>query len=197
MSGLDNIIKEIDHKAELEAGQIIAEAKEYCDKYLAQENEKIRNEVADFEKKAKQERELYISKANSGAEFSERNAVLGAKQLNINLALEKAYEKMISLPDQEYFEMLLKILKANVVGKQGEILLGKKDLDRIPTGFEADANQIATEVGGKLALVKEAADISDGFILRYGLIEENCTLQSLIDTKLEQLKDVASGKLFG
>ncbi len=197
MSGLENIIKEIDNKAEIEAGQIIADAKEYCDKYMEQEREKIAEEVAEFEKKAQQERELYASKSNSGAEFSERNAVLGAKQLNINMALDKAYEKMTSLSDQEYFEMLLKILKANVVGKPGEILLGKKDLDRIPAGFEAEANKIAAENGGSLTLGKEAVDISDGFILRYGMIEENCTLKSLIDTKLEQLKDVASGKLFG
>lgn len=197
MSGLENIIKEIDNKAEIEAGQIIAEAKEYCDKYMEQEREKIKEEVAEFERKAEKERELYISKAKSGADFEERNAVLKTKQKNINQALEKAYNQMISLPTQEYFEMLLNILKVNVVDKEGEILLGSKDLERLPQEFEEEANKIASEKGGTLKLIKEAADISDGFILRYGMIEENCTLQALIDTKLEQLKDVASGKLFG
>ena len=40
----------------------------------------VANEVAEYEKKAEKERELFVSKSNSGGEFEERNAVLKAKQ---------------------------------------------------------------------------------------------------------------------
>ena len=197
MSGLENIIKEIDHKAELEAGQILAEAKEYCDDYLEQQKVAVANEVAEYEKKAEKERELFVSKSNSGGEFEERNAVLKAKQKNIDLALKNAYRKMAELSDQEYFEMLLKILKSNVVDKDGELLLGEKDAKRLPQDFADKVNQIAKECGGSLTISSEKADIANGFILRYGMIEENCTLQALMDTKMEHLKDIASRQLFG
>lgn len=196
MSGLENIIREIEKKAETEASSIIKEAEEYCESYLTQEKEKISAEVSDFEKKAEKERVLFESKAASGAEAMERNAVLKAKQDNIDLAISKAYERLSSLSDPEYFEMIISLLKKNVLAKDGEILFGKKDLSRISGDFEKRIEDIAKEKGGSLKLVKDAAPISDGFILRYGMIEENCTLKALFETNENSLKDIALKNLF-
>lgn len=196
MSGLDNIIHEIEKKAETEAQAIIHEAEEYCKAYIAREKEKISAEAADFEKKAEKDRRLYESKAESGAEAMERNAVLKAKQDNIDLALSKAYEKISNLSPEEYFAVIESLVKQNVLAKDGEILFGKKDLSRMPSDFEKHIAAIAKEKGGNLVLIKEATPISDGFILRYGLIEENCTLNALFETNQNKLKDIALKKLF-
>ena len=92
--------------------------------------------------------------------------------------------------------MMESLLTKNVLSKDGEILFGERDLKRMPSDFEDKIKEIAEKKGGSLKLVKEVADIPDGFILRYGMIEENCTLRALFDTKKNQLKDIALSKLF-
>ena len=91
--------------------------------------------------------------------------------------------------------MIASLLTKNALAIDGEILFGKNDLSRIPSDFEKRIEDIAKEKGGSLKLVKEPAPISDGFILRYGMIEENCTLKALFETNKNRLKDIAL-KLF-
>ena len=195
MSGLEKIINEIQNKADAEAAEILNAAKKDCDAYLAKQKKAVAGEVADFEKKALQERELYQSKADSGADFLTRNELLKAKQNNIELVLDRAYQKMVSLPEQEYFAMILKILDENVLPKEGEICFGEKDLARMTEHLEQEIQNTARQKGGSLKVSKNAAPISDGFILKYGMIEENCTFKALFDANREQLKDVASREL--
>lgn len=197
MSGLEKIINEIQNKADAEAAEILKEAQDYCDNYLAEKKEAVAGEVADFEKKALQERELYQSKAESGADFRMRNAILKAKQDNIEQVLERAYQKMTALPAQEYFSMLMKILEENALPKDGEICFGKKDLAELTEDVKQKICETAAKNGGSLEISKTPAPISDGFILKYGMIEENCTLKALFDTNRERLRDIASEALMG
>ena len=88
------------------------------------------------------------------------------------------------------------MLKGNVQDKDGKICFSKKDLDRIPSDFEAKASDIAKEKGGSLTVDKEPADIADGFILKYGDIEENCTFDAIFEAKRDELRDLVNKNLF-
>ena len=76
-------------------------------------------------------------------------------------------------------------------------VFSKKDLDRIPNGFEDRVKEIVAENQGELVIDKEPANIKDGFVLVYGEIEENCTLKALFDSNIDRIKDIANKQLFG
>ena len=117
-------------------------------------------------------------------EFLERNSILRAKQQVIEQAIDKARESIAGLNDEEYFNVLEKLLRKNVQQGKGKICFSKKDLDRIPNGFEDRVKEIVAENQGELVIDKEPANIKDGFVLVYGEIEENCTLKALIENDL-------------
>ena len=83
MSGLDNIIKEIQASAKAEAETILQEADQYCNEYMTGVREKVQKEVEQFRKKKESERNLYEEKTKSGAQFRERNAVLKIRHQSI------------------------------------------------------------------------------------------------------------------
>lgn len=111
MSGLDNIIKEIQASAKAEAETILQEADQYCNEYMTGVREKVQKEVEQFRKKKESERNLYEEKTKSGAQFRERNAVLKIRQQSIEEAITKAQEKLVNLSDKQYFDFLIKLFE--------------------------------------------------------------------------------------
>ena len=41
------------------------------------------------------------------------------------------------------------------------------------------------------------ADIDNGFVLKYGLISENCTFREVIESEKDRIRDILAGILFG
>lgn len=197
MSGLDNIVEEIRNQSKQEADEILKEADVFCKDYMNKIKKDVEVEVASIEKKALADRKLYEEKTVSGMEFLERNSILRAKQQVIEQAIDKARESIAGLNDEEYFNVLEKLLRKNVQQGQGKICFSKKDLDRIPNGFEDRVKEIVAENQGELVIDKEPANIKDGFVLVYGEIEENCTLKALFDSNIDRIKDIANKQLFG
>lgn len=197
MSGLDNIVEEIRNQSKQEADEILKEADVFCKDYMNKIKKDVEVEVVSIEKKALADRKLYEEKTVSGMEFLERNSILRAKQQVIEQAIDKARESIAGLNDEEYFNVLEKLLRKNVQQGQGKICFSKKDLDRIPNGFEDRVKEIVAENQGELVIDKEPANIKDGFVLVYGEIEENCTLKALFDSNIDRIKDIANKQLFG
>lgn len=197
MSGLDNIVEEIRNQSKQEADEILKEADVFCKDYMNKIKKDVEVEVVSIEKKALADRKLYEEKTVSGMEFLERNSILRAKQQVIEQAIDKARESIAGLNDEEYFNVLEKLLRKNVQQDKGKICFSKKDLDRIPNGFEDRVKEIVAENQGELVIDKEPANIKDGFVLVYGEIEENCTLKALFDSNIDRIKDIANKQLFG
>ena len=197
MSGLDNIVEEIRNQSKQEADEILKEADAFCKDYMNKIKKDVEVEVVSIEKKALADRKLYEEKTVSGMEFLERNSILRAKQQVIEQAIDKARESIAGLNDEEYFNVLEKLLRTNVQQGKGKICFSKKDLDRIPNGFEDRVKEIVAENQGELVIDKEPANIKDGFVLVYGEIEENCTLKALFDSNIDRIKDIANKQLFG
>ena len=63
-------------------------------------------------------------------------------------------------------------------------------------GFAAVVNGIASEKGGSLRVSEEAAPIENGFLLKYGGIEENCSLKALFTSMRDRLQDKVNEALW-
>lgn len=196
MGGLDKIIEEIKDQANAEAGQILKEADEYCDEYMKEITDKVADEVEAFEKKEKSKRDLYDEKVKSGALFRERNEILKTKQQCINEVIKEAKYTICNLETKQYFDFLSKLFEANFDGTEGEMFFGKEDLERMPEEFKEKIKAIADNKGAKVNISDKTKNIKNGFILVYGEIEENCTIQSLFDEKSDALRDIVNKELF-
>ena len=196
MGGLDKIIEEIKDQANAEAGQILKEADEYCDEYMKEITDKVADEVETFEKKEKSKRDLYDEKVKSGALFRERNEILKTKQQCINEVIKEAEYTICNLETKQYFDFLSKLFEANFDGTDGEMFFGKEDLERMPEEFKEKIKAIADNKGAKVNISDKTKNIKNGFILVYGEIEENCTIQSLFDEKSDALRDIVNKELF-
>lgn len=197
MSGLDNIIKEIQASAKAEADAVLQEADKYCEEYMADVKVKVQKEVEQFEKKALAERNLYEEKTKSGAQFRERNAVLKIRQQSINEVIAKAQEKLENLSDTEYFAFLIKLFEKNVQPQKGIMYISKKDINRMPVDFKEKIEKAAKQIGGQMTISSDRDSVDNGFILAYGDIEENCQIKALFDADIDRLKDIANQQLFG
>lgn len=196
MAGLDKIISQILDDASREAESITKKAQEEADVILAkakEECEKMETESKLFQENRRKSQEERVA---SSSLLKKRQTILLAKQEIISEMIEAAYEELLALEDSAYFVMIEKMLQKFVLAKAGQIYFSQKDLDRMPSGFEARIEEIASSKDGSLTLIKEAKEIDGGFILVYGGVEENCTFKALLDAKHDDLADKVQRLLF-
>ena len=197
MAGLDKIKEQILSEANTTAQAKIdaanAEAASILDAAKAESAAAVR-EILD---KAKAQQQTISDRAKSSVEMQERQLMLAAKQEIIGEVLEAAENKVLALGDKEYFDLLEKFIAKYAVNKDGEIYFSKKDLERLPADFEGRANAAAAGNGGSLKLASEAKNLKGGFILVYGGIEENCSIEAIFRDRKDELSDIVRKELFG
>ena len=188
MSGLNNIIKEIQASAKEEADAILKEADDFCNAQMEEAKIEIEKEIKGFEKKSLASRKLYKE---------ERNAILNNKQKCINDVIESAICKIENLDATEYFDFLEKLFNKNVQSGTDVMYISTSDKDRMPEDFVKKIEKIAKEKNGSITIEDSRDNVENGFVLVYGDIEENCQIKALFNGQLDRLKDIANRELFG
>ena len=196
MAGIDNITNEILRGAESKVNSILDEARGKAEALLSDTEKQCEADSRKKLAKAEEDAKNYAARIESQAGLRSRQTILTAKQGIIEQVISAAQEKLKGQPAGEYFAMLLTLIEKRVRGGDGEILLSKKDLERLPSDFAEKAAAFAKKEGGTLKVSEAPSEIEDGFILRYGGIEENCTLASLFAEKSDALKDIVHGVLW-
>ncbi len=196
MTGLEKIINEIGEEAGISAKKKVEAARAEAESLLAEVRKESEAIMSEADEKTAELIKSYKSRAASSAEQIKKTALLSAKQKMIAEVIEKAKKMLKEESAEEYFGMLERLLKKYAHAGSGELYLSAEDLKRVPDGFEEKVNAAAAEKGGSLVLMKEPKDISDGFLLVYGGVEENCTLKALFEAKQGDLWDIVNGILF-
>lgn len=197
MSGLDRMKAQILEEADCTAQEILEQANEQAEAIIKTAREEAELQAGAIAQKAERDAQEYEKRAASSADMRRKQAVLSAKQEVIREVLEKAYEHVMNLDDEKYFELLEKLLGKYVLLQDGVIYFSKQDLERMPEGFSGKIKTIAAEKGGSLTLSGEGRQTEGGFLLAYGGIEENCTIRAVFDSKREELSDKVNRLLFG
>ena len=197
MSGLDKMKARILEEAQNTAREIIDKAKTDADTAVQAARESAEAEAVKILERARRDAADYGMRVDSSMDMQRKQAVLAAKQEMIRDVLEKAYDAVMNLDDEKYFEMLEKLLEKNVLPEAGEIRFSAKDLGRMPAGFPDKIKNIAASKGGSLTVSGEPEKMDGGFLLVYGGIEENCTISAVFASKREKLSDQVNRMLFG
>ncbi|MDD5923882.1 MAG: V-type ATP synthase subunit E [Clostridia bacterium] len=194
MTGLDNIIEEIRQDAIKSCEEIATDTQKKVDDILNNAKAEAAQIVADGNATAEEKASQIEQRGESAQELDRRKRILGAKQGIITSILYEVLEKLVNLPDKEYFELILKLVEKYQTGEAGEIALDEKDIKRIPADFSKRLNEISS---GKLVLSNQTRKTYGGFVLIYGGIEENCSFKAMLESRDEQLRDRIRDMLFG
>lgn len=197
MSGLDKMKARILEEADHSAQEIVAKAESEAQSALQTATEEAAAEAEKITERAEKNAEDYAKRVESSVEMHRKQARLAAKQEVIGKILASAYEAIMSLSTEDYFEMLGKMLEKNVLSGDGTICFSAKDLKRMPEQFRDRIKSTAASAGGTLEISDEAQNIDGGFLLIYGGVEENCTIKAVFDAKKEELSDQVNRLLFG
>lgn len=181
-------IAEIKDKASKEADKILQNAKNEADSYKAQalENAKVQ---------AQQHKQRLISSAN--LEF--RKDILAEKQKAIDSAFQEAVNTLVQMNDDEYKQIIKKMLISSVQTGDEEIILSPRDKTRISENFLKEINKELAKSGkkGNLKISKNTYNILGGFVLKKGNIEINNSFEALFKSFRDELELEVSKILFG
>ncbi|MDD7515670.1 V-type ATP synthase subunit E [Ruminococcus flavefaciens] len=196
MAGLDDILNLIEAQQKQAEDSIMKAAASKARSIKADGAEKAQKAYEEHLAKAKAQAEKDFENSCASADAAMKRKLLACKVELIDETIEKTIKKLRSLPDKEYFELIIKLAERHIQPDNGIIALGKKDLSRVPSDFESKLNEAAKPKNGSIRLAEKAADIDDGFILSYGLISENCSFRAIIESEKDEIRDTAARALF-
>jgi V/A-type H+-transporting ATPase subunit E len=186
--------------------KILNEAKAAADKIKAEADAKLNalnavnaQELSAYEQETQRlcERATAESKERilAGARMAASRQETETKRALLNKVIEKTAEKIKSMNDAEYLDLMEGLIIASVKTGSEELVIGKNE-KRINDDFVRKVNQKLGEKG-KLQLAGEKIDIEAGFILRQGKRRVNASLDVMLEVSAQELEGKLSEILFG
>lgn len=192
MTGLETILEQIQKESDQKVSDIILKAKMERDQIISAAEKRALEIVQKAEEQSKREAREAVERGLSAAELMSRQNELQKKQRLIDQVIDQAYQSLLQLSDEEYYDLILKMIKRYAEDQEGEIVFSEKDKKRLNMKFKMSMAMLTH----RLKISDEVRDIDGGFILVYGDIEINCTFRAILDESRDMLKDKISHILF-
>lgn len=191
MVQLDRITAHIISEAQKEAGRMEEEAERKASDILEQAEKEAEGAYEAILAEGERQASKVLEIAESAASHERTLAFLSSKVDYIEKTIAEAKQMILSMPYERYEAYLLRLLDRYAHKDQsGAIVFDSRDISRLGEALKDKMEQ--------LHLTAEASDraLGAGFILKYGDIEENCSLEALIRNKKEKLTDMIGQRLF-
>ncbi len=195
MTGIERITERIYEQSQANCEAILADAAAKVKEIIADARAKASEESDKILAQAKAEADASVAKAKSTAEAITRNRYLEIRNAILNDIISAAYLEIDKFSDEQYFDMIVKLVKNNMLSGECVMYMSGFDLARLPEGFEETVNLEVYEKGA-IRISDKPVDIENGFILSFGKVEVNCTLRAVFDDCMDSLKDMLGIALF-
>lgn len=189
--------------------RILTDARSVHDKILEEANAQAKSIIAEAEKEAFQKTTLITEKAKEEAalikqryqaaeSMEDRKNILKVRQECINEAFDLALKNLSDMPEDKYKLFIEGIILNTVKNEDGIIVFNERDKKRLGEGFISEINRKLKSKGlsAALSLAKDSLNTSGGFILRYGDLEINCTLEIILNMQRPNLESEVAKILF-
>ena len=145
MNGIDKITARIetDMKAEIEA--ILKEGEERAARVKADYEAKAKAEAAAAAEAGRAAAESRKERLESSAKMDAKKALLGAKQECLDEAFAAASKKLMSLPEEEYVNLLARMVVRSVKTGREELIFSAADRARVGAKVVSKANAMLTQ----------------------------------------------------
>jgi V/A-type H+-transporting ATPase subunit E len=187
--------------------KILSEAREQVDKIKAKAQQELAEEQTQFDKQlseykkrtdelAQKTAEDKKSQMLAAARMSIAKKYLAEKRKLLNEVFDKAGQKLASMPDEQYRQLMKKLIKAAVETGDEEVIIDNNE-KRLDHEFIKQVNrELGPGFHGNLRLSQEKQPIGGGFILQRGKIRNNVSLPVLLDETKKQLEIELAKELF-
>ena len=186
MSDGQNLINKILADAKKQAEKITAEAQAEAENIINEAENKAKAEMAKLNSASDAEAKKAASKEISSAEMRARKLILSQKQACLKEVLEEVENKLSSLDEEQYCNMIIKMLQHSEYDSDCQVILSKTDKNTFAERLINSGYNVS----------EETAAIDGGFIVRKGDIEYNYSFKSVISVEKEEILQLASGILF-
>lgn len=191
------VIDKILAEAKTEADAIRAEAQSKLSDESDRSNAKLDSYKKETDVLAKEQAEETTSRMLAAARMDMKKEHVQAKAGLIDEVFEKAKERVNSLPNEQYQELISSLMIKAVETGDEEVVVGKNET-RIDQNIIKSVNRkLGPGFKGNLRLAGDKADIDGGFILRRGKIQINASTEVLMAQAREELVMELADQLFG
>lgn len=198
MNGAEKIKNRIIADATSRADTILEDARQEAQDIIKSAEKKAFQRVILITEKAKEEAVLYKQRFHAAGGMEDKKEMLRMRQDTINEAFNNALNALANLPENDYRIFLEEMLLNVVKEEEGYLVLNKKDKERLGQPFIEQMNE-KLKAKGKNAVLKLAeGDLNSlgGFIIQYGEMEINCTLEVILNMARPNLEAEVAHVLF-
>lgn len=151
MNGIEKITQRMEDDAQREINEVLTAARAQADELTRRSREQADKESAAIVARGESAAAEREKRLESMAEMESRKLVLAAKQEVLDEAFNMALEKLCTLPDEEYIELLAALaVKAARTGRE-KVIFSQKDRNRVGKAVVTKANDaLARKVAPKL-----------------------------------------------
>ena len=151
MNGIEKITQRMEDDAQREINEVLTAARAQADELTRRSREQADKESAAIVARGESAAAEREKRLESMAEMESRKLVLAAKQEVLDEAFSMALEKLCTLPDEEYIELLAALaVKAARTGRE-KVIFSQKDRNRVGKAVVTRANDaLARKVAPKL-----------------------------------------------
>lgn len=187
MEGINAIVEHIlegardrvDH-LELSAAEQLAEIRQHAEKV----SEEIKMAA---ELKSRQAAEAILNRARSQVALESRRALLEARQILIDEALETALDRLVHLEESEKALLYQRMIESTGA-LEGQIIVNKQD--------QALMAKLIGRLNGRFELVLDEGHFRGGLKVQQSRIVENLTFDLMVRNQRSHLAALAAGILF-
>jgi V/A-type H+-transporting ATPase subunit E len=194
VAGAEKLIEKIEQDAQRDAEKIWQDAEEKKQELRQTLMREIAARKAEIERMAENAAREKKKRMAAVYDLEYRKMLLSAKQEMMQKAKTLAMEKLSALDDESYVTLMKNKLLACAASGEGAVAVSATE-KRLNKRFLSDVNAVLKKSVGKgnLHFADDPADITGGFIYRYGGMEINLSLTALLsEAWLDAETDVAS-----
>ena len=141
MNGIDKIIGRISGDAQAEIDAILGQAREQAEQIAQTSRAQGETEAAAILERGRQDARARGERMTAMAQLECRKANLAAKQKVIDEAFAAAKEKLLSLPEEEYVELLAGLAVKAAPHGRGKLIFSPSDRARVGKAVVVAANE--------------------------------------------------------
>lgn len=193
MNGLEKITERITADAKARANDMVAQAKDQAEAVSTDYQARVEALLETERAKAAELAAQTTQRAEAAGALEGRKWILNAKQQLLEDTFTLALDKLCALPKEEYTALLTKLLTRAAQGGE-EVVFNQGDRAQVGKAAVTAANELLKD--GRLTISEETRDIKGGFILKSGLIEINCALETLVEQEKETMSASVASHLF-
>lgn len=226
MEGINKITQKIAQDAQAEINKLMAQTEEKVQAIRAEAAAQAKEEADAIVERGRTAAGERLERLESASQMERRKLELAAKQEVLGEAFELALEKLCTLPEQDYIDLLTKLaLEASSSGKE-QLIFSQRDRNKVGKQVVMAANDAllkgrapslpeevakskvgtlvdklihnttAMVTGAGLTLSEQTRDIKGGFIMVDGDVEINCAFETLVRLQREQMEKKVADTLF-